>query len=123
MPRRAGETATARVGNVVRVLPGRSIAFSPEWRDDGLSVLFDRNSGDYWVVSALARKIVESVVRDDVRSEEELTAIALYALSHDGKTGVAAETARGVLGELVRLNILALAGGETRVDRTDGSTK
>lgn len=100
------EVVAATLGDVVCILPGRSIAFSPEWRDDGLSVLFDRNSGDYWIVSALARKIVENVAHDDGRDAGELVQIALCALSPDEKEGETAELARKVIDELIRREIL-----------------
>lgn len=34
--------------------PGRSLRFAPEWQCSDAKVVFDRNSGDYWVVSQLA---------------------------------------------------------------------
>lgn len=37
----------------VRVRSGRSFCFSPPWSTtDDAEVVFDRNSGDYWIVSA-----------------------------------------------------------------------
>ncbi|WP_332673825.1 hypothetical protein [Aromatoleum sp.] len=91
----------------IGIFPGRSIAFSPEWREDGLCVLFDRNSGDYWVVSGLARKIVENVSQDQGCDAEDLTRVALYALPHDQRLDAMQATARNVLDELLRLEILA----------------
>jgi len=43
----------------VRVQPGRSLVISPEWGVDEPSVLFDRNSGDYWVVPSTVRRWVQ----------------------------------------------------------------
>lgn len=40
---------------------GRSLVFSPAWEEEGASVLFDRNSGDYWVLTAVARNIVGAI--------------------------------------------------------------
>jgi len=91
----------------IHIFPGRSIAFSPEWREDGLCVLFDRNSGDYWVVSGLARKIVENVTQDEGCEREELARLALYALSHEQRLDATLDTARNVVDELLRLEILA----------------
>lgn len=90
----------------IGIFPGRSIAFSPEWRDDGLCVLFDRNSGDYWVVSELARKIVENVTQDEGCDSEELAQLVLYALSHDQRLDATPDSARNVIDELLRLEIL-----------------
>jgi hypothetical protein len=42
------------VDSAVLVTPGRSLRFAPEWPCSEASVIFDRNSGDYWVVSLLA---------------------------------------------------------------------
>lgn len=47
----------------VALLPGRDIIASPEWDADAPSLLFDRNSGDYWVVSSAARRIVLAIGR------------------------------------------------------------
>ena len=91
-------------GSILCILPGRSIAFSPEWRDDGLSVLFDRNSGDYWIVSALARRLVELLVQADRRSAEELEHLAAQLPSADADESLPAVAA--VLDELVQLGIL-----------------
>lgn len=40
---------------------GRDLHYSPRWANEGYSVIFDANSGDYWVVSDAARGIVESI--------------------------------------------------------------
>lgn len=69
-------------------------------------MLFDRNSGDYWVVSGLARKIVENVTQDEGRDAEELVRAALYALSHEQRLDATLDTARNVLDELLGLEIL-----------------
>lgn len=105
----------------IGIFPGRSIALSPEWRDDGLSVLFDRNAGDYWLVSGLARKIVESVSQGEGWDSEELVRIALCAFSHDERLDATLKTARDVLDELLRLEILA-AGLEGALPNSRGSS-
>lgn len=91
----------------LRILQGRAFAFSPEWSDEGASVLFDRNSGDYWVLSSLAREITRHAA-----SAGPLDAPAL--IRHiDSRTDVpdlanADETTiRRVIDELVQLSILA----------------
>lgn len=40
------------------VVRGRSLCFSPSWDSSEPSVVFDRNSGDYWVLAPLARTVV-----------------------------------------------------------------
>lgn len=115
-------TAKAAVVTTVSIalLPGRSIAFSPEWRDDGLSVLFDRNSGDYWVVSALARKIVENVALDGDRKGEELARLALCALSREEKAGVMPTMVQRIIDELVQMEILVRVGARPCGSATSG---
>ncbi len=38
---------------------GRSLCFSPAWQDEKCSVVFDRNSGDFWVVTNQARHLLQ----------------------------------------------------------------
>ena len=38
---------------------GRSLCFAPDWKCSDAAVLFDRNSGDYWVVSSSAKSILK----------------------------------------------------------------
>ena len=42
--------------------PGRSLALSPEWHPEEPSVLFDRHSGDYWVIPGTTRLWVEHLL-------------------------------------------------------------
>lgn len=41
---------------------GRQLALSPCWGRDAPSALFDRNSGDYWIVGEAARYIVGALL-------------------------------------------------------------
>lgn len=41
---------------------GRSLLFSPEWSCSDASVVFDSNSGDYWIVSKLAVMLTRSLL-------------------------------------------------------------
>lgn len=43
---------------VAKIEFGRSLCFAPDWQCSDAAVLFDRNSGDYWVVSASAIAIL-----------------------------------------------------------------
>jgi len=38
---------------------GRSLIFSPTWPCSDATVLFDRNSGDYWVISLLGARALK----------------------------------------------------------------
>lgn len=45
----------------LRLRAGRSLCFSPTWKDEGCSVVFDRNSGDFWVVTDRTRALLEAL--------------------------------------------------------------
>lgn len=89
------------------ILSGRSIAFSPEWPDDGVSVLFDRNSGDYWVVSTLARALVRHASKAGTVDTASMITHATRRLSADDGFDGRAESVLAVLSELAQLGILA----------------
>ena len=38
---------------------GRSLCFGPGWSCSDAAIMFDRNSGDYWVVSLLASSVIK----------------------------------------------------------------
>lgn len=42
--------------------PGRDLLLSEGWPADEESVLFDRNSGDFWVIGNLARAVAAEVL-------------------------------------------------------------
>ncbi|HJV27084.1 MAG TPA: hypothetical protein VJ673_15470 [Aromatoleum sp.] len=87
----------------IQAYPGRSLALSPAWDGDGAAVVFDRNSGDYWIVSPLAYQVVRRIVATGREGATEL-------VQHltDGKTSATdAETVViGVIRELVQREIL-----------------
>lgn len=43
------------------VISGRELVWAPSWQCSDARVVFDRNSGDYWVVSGLASLLLETV--------------------------------------------------------------
>ena len=45
----------------VGVRPGRLLIFSPRWDEEGVSVVFDKGSGDYWVIAEWTRDILEQL--------------------------------------------------------------
>jgi len=53
-----------------RLHAGRSFVLSPAWEDEGASVLFDRNSGDYWVIAATTRGWIETLIQSGQRMDE-----------------------------------------------------
>ncbi|MCB1951122.1 hypothetical protein [Denitromonas sp.] len=82
----------------VLLASGRSLLLSPAWPDDDASVLFDRNSGDYWVVTASARALVDRLIN----AEQPMR------LSQLDVDGVDAATKLRLTEELSALGILAM---------------
>jgi hypothetical protein len=86
----------------IRAYPGRSLALSPAW-DDGAAVVFDRNSGDYWIVSRLAHEVVRRIVATGFEDPADL----VRHLTDGKSNSVGTETAViGVIRELVQREIL-----------------
>lgn len=46
---------------MLEVRKGRSLIFSPAWSKEEANVVFDRNSGDYWVIPEVSRCILTLV--------------------------------------------------------------
>lgn len=92
------------------VLPGRSVAFSPAWHDDGVSVLFDRNSGDYWVVAPLARELVRHACEAGAADTASMIRHATSTLPPGPELDGGTTNVLAVLSELVALGILAQTG-------------
>lgn len=89
------------------VLGGRALVFSPHWTDEGVSVLFDTNSGDYWALTPLAREIVSHATE---AGSAETSALVSFVVSRaTSLEGIDADetTIRRVIDELVQLAILA----------------
>lgn len=90
-------------GPSIRPYPGRSLALSPAWDGDGAAVVFDRNSGDYWIVSPLAHEVVRRIVT----TGQEDTAELVHHLTDAGSRTTDTETTViGVIRELVQREIL-----------------
>ena len=45
----------------VGVVPGRSLMWSPPWDCSPVRVLFDRHSGDFWLLEGAALEIVQAL--------------------------------------------------------------
>lgn len=101
------EPASLQRNAVVGILAGRSITYSPAWQDDGASVLFDRNSGDYWVVSLLARELVAHCAESGDASVEALIRHTMDTLAGTDDFDGSIATVEQVLAELVQLGVLA----------------
>lgn len=55
-------------------LPGRDLRFAPAWTCSQESILFDASSGDYWVLSTLARRLMQELLGVPSASIDALTA-------------------------------------------------
>jgi hypothetical protein len=82
---------------------GRDFLLSPAWGDAEPSALFDRNSGDYWIITELARHLI-------VELSESSVACSRDALFRHAQTAfpdeVEADMIEAVVDELLRLDIL-----------------
>lgn len=56
----------------VRLAGGRSLKLGPNWTCSDATVLFDRHSGDYWVVSLLAVELIKLLQGDVALSIESI---------------------------------------------------
>lgn len=91
----------------LQVLGGRALIFSPQWGDEGASVLFDSTSGDYWVLTPLAREIVRHTTDSGPTEASTLVRhVGTQAASLEG-VDITESTIRRVINELVELSILA----------------
>lgn len=89
------------------VLQGRALVFSPQWSDEDASVLFDSNSGDYWLLTPLAREIVSHATE---AGPAEISTLVRHVGSPTAAlegVDIAETTIRRVIDELVELSILA----------------
>lgn len=49
---------------LIGITPGRALRWGPRWLPAEHAVLFDATSGDYWVLSEAARRLLETLERD-----------------------------------------------------------
>ncbi len=70
----------------VSLIQGRDMRFAPDWNCSEASVVFDRNSGDYWIVSLLASMALKCLqthgAMDIAELERHLEPSRLYADLH-----------------------------------------
>jgi PqqD family protein of HPr-rel-A system len=88
------------------VIKGRSLCFSPPWGLSAPSVVFDRNSGDYWVLSALARRVLGMLNQGQALSTVDICEALQAQQAPEEEWGDALEA---TLDDLVRANILELS--------------
>ena len=80
---------------IVAIAPGRRLRWSPEWDCSDDTVLFDAASGDFWVLSADARALVQQLEREGP--------LPRHAWPTDGPAG---DMIEHVLASLVRGGVL-----------------
>ena len=90
---------------------GRSLIFSPAWDEEGASVLFDRNSGDYWVVTAPARSLVSAVADAGSLPCSALHSLMPTSSETPGEPPVTAGDIDAILETLMQAGILAQDDG------------
>lgn len=88
-----------------REYSGRDCRLSPDWSDDGPSLVFDANSGDYWVVPSLALSVVKLVKAAGVCTSDEIFEALTNARDHVSKDVVGL-----VLDDLVSHRLLQSEG-------------
>ena len=54
------------------VRAGRLISFGPDWPESEACLAFDAASGDFWVLTSLARRMVATLSNDGPLNEREL---------------------------------------------------
>lgn len=59
---------------LIRITPGRSLCWSPAWPCSEAAVLFDANSGDYWVLSAHGQTAVRTLQASGALAQADLLA-------------------------------------------------
>lgn len=94
---------TARAASSLTLHSGRDFLLSPAWGDDEPSALFDRNSGDYWIVTELARQLIVALQESKAPCPQgQLIELTLAAFPDEAE----ADMIEAVLAELLKLGIL-----------------
>lgn len=77
--------------------PGRDLRFGPDWACSDESLLFDANSGDYWVLSPLARRLMERLASGPALARCELVAPDDTSVREPTPEGVVEATLAGLV--------------------------
>lgn len=88
----------------VKVTSGRALIFAPDWECSEAGVVFDSNSGDYWVVSSLSAMVLRKLSIEETSTMLALN-MALRDTSRDADlTAALYETVQSLIGyDLVTL--------------------
>jgi len=82
---------------------GRDFLLSPAWGADEPSALFDRNSGDFWIVTELARWLIDTLRESNAPCHRDQLVERTLAAFPDQAEADMIET---VVAELLKLDIL-----------------
>lgn len=100
----------AAVTVCAELVRGRSLCFSPSWESDEPSVVFDRNSGDYWVVASLARTVLGLLDNGGPLTTVEICdALQAQQISDE----LVNDALEATLDDLVRAQILTFSAANT----------
>ncbi|MDE2398649.1 MAG: hypothetical protein KGL43_03090 [Burkholderiales bacterium] len=84
---------------------GRMVSFGPEWTDSDGHLVFDEASGDYWVLSPLGRRIVETVRETGFANPADL----VRRLAGDSPVDAEERPLLSTISELVEARLLQVA--------------
>ncbi|MDP1532206.1 MAG: hypothetical protein Q8N44_22055 [Rubrivivax sp.] len=65
-------SGSAPTTGLLSLAAGRRLLWGPRWNCAEAGLAFDVNSGDFWVLTPLARQIIEQLLTQDRLSEAEL---------------------------------------------------
>lgn len=89
---------------VLEVRKGRSLVFSPAWSEEEASVVFDRNSGDYWVIPEISRRLLALVKEGSCVDVAELR----DQLTAETRANVEPRVLSQILDDLVAADLLTM---------------
>lgn len=94
---------SAQETSTITLHRGRDFLLSPGWGDDEPSALFDCNSGDYWIVTELARWLIVTLRESNTPCHrDELIERTRAAFPDEAE----ADMIEAVVAELLKLDIL-----------------
>lgn len=80
--------------------------FGPKWSHEDANIVFDRHSGDYWVLTDLARKVLELTASTPLTSAQIAAQIQHEGLSPLNAGQHDAHALKTVIHELVHEGLL-----------------
>ena len=101
----AGASSEDVAAGAFSLKPGRRLCWGGDWPCSEAAVLFDGNSGDYWVLSPTAGAAIRLLGESGPLTVEDIEAALSGLDSND------AEPIRSLIGNLQRFGLLARAQG------------